>query len=93
MNSILKKLSRLTFVLQNQTSMLLVAASLCLSVIGAIAPVARADIRDFTLHNETSVDIQELRISNFGADKWGANLFAPGLQNRLKNNLRQLPNH
>ncbi|MGL4619431.1 hypothetical protein [Chroococcidiopsis sp.] len=60
--------------LQNQTYILLIAASLCLSVIGAIAPVARADIRDFTLHNETSVNIQELHISNSGADKWGANL-------------------
>jgi hypothetical protein len=73
-NSILRKLSRLTFVLQNQTSILLIAASLCLPVIGAIAPAARADIRDFTLHNETSVNIQELHISNSGADKWGANL-------------------
>ncbi|WP_317105106.1 hypothetical protein [Chroococcidiopsis sp. SAG 2025] len=60
--------------LQNQTSTLLIAASLCLSVIGAIAPVARADIRDFTLHNETSVNIQEIHLSNSGADKWGANL-------------------
>ena len=40
----------------------------------AIAQVARADIRDFTLHNETNVDIQELHISNSGADKWGANV-------------------
>ncbi|NHC36568.1 hypothetical protein [Scytonema millei] len=62
------------FVFQNRTSTLFIAASLYFSVIGAIATVARADIRDFTLHNETSVNIQELHISNSGADKWGANL-------------------
>ena len=54
---------------QNRTSILLIAASLCLSVIGAIAQVARADIRDLTLHNETSLNIQEIHISDSGANK------------------------
>lgn len=59
---------------QNRTPILLITASLCLSMTGAIAQVARADIRDFTLHNETSVNIQELHISNSGADKWSPDI-------------------
>lgn len=59
---------------QNRTFILPIAASLCLSIIVTNALVAKADYRDFTLHNETSVDIQELRISNSGADKWSPDI-------------------
>ena len=49
-------------------------ASLCLLVVVANAQAAKADQRDFTLHNETNVNIQALHISNSGDDKWSGDI-------------------
>lgn len=49
--------------------------SLCLPIISLnVQSVLAADIRDFNLHNNADVDIQEVFVSESGEDTWGADI-------------------
>lgn len=50
-------------------------ASLCLPIISLnVQSVLAADVRDFNLHNNADVDIQEVYVSASGEDTWGADI-------------------
>ena len=49
--------------------------SLCLPIISLnIQSALAADVRDFNLHNNAGVDIQEVFVSASGEDTWGADI-------------------
>lgn len=49
-------------------------ASLSLPIVSLTVQTALADQRDFTLHNESSVDIQEVYVSDSGDSNWGPDI-------------------
>lgn len=50
-------------------------ASLCLPIISLnVQSVLAADVRDFTLHNNADVDIQQVYVSESGEETWGSDI-------------------